>query len=156
MSELIPTAVHSHLAPQAIGPYSQGVRVGPWLFLSGQVPLLPDSGTLLEGDVTQQMVRIMDNVAAVLAAAGGGWGHVVKTTLYLQDMNDFALVNEVYARYLTPPYPARSTVAVAALPKGARIELDAIAYLPMSPAGDAKAQQSVDKDDRHSSGEAQR
>ena len=117
-------------APQAIGPYSQGIVVqGQWLFLSGQIPLLPESGQLIEGDISVQMVRIMESVGALLQSAGAQWHHVVKTTLYLVDMNDFATVNEIYARYLTPPYPARSTVAVAALPKGARVELEVMACL---------------------------
>ncbi|MBF0097435.1 MAG: hypothetical protein HQM04_08135 [Magnetococcales bacterium] len=117
-------------APAAIGPYSQGVVVqGQWLFLSGQIPLIPESGQLLAGDVAAQMVRIMENVAALLRTAGAEWSQVVKTTLYLVDMNDFATVNEIYARYLTSPYPARSTVAVAALPKGARVELEVTACL---------------------------
>ena len=124
-----PTAIQSSAAPQAIGPYSQGVRVGPWLFLSGQIPLDPASGVLCAGEVAEQTARVMDNLGAVLAAAGVGWPQVVKTTLYLVDMGDFAAVNAVYARYLQPPYPARATIGVAALPKGARVEIEAVAWV---------------------------
>lgn len=123
------TAIESSQAPQAIGPYSQGVRVGPWLYISGQIPLEPVDGVLCQGDVAAQMARVMDNVGAVLAAAGGTWQQVVKTTLYLVDMGDFAVVNTVYAGYVYAPYPARSTIGVAALPKGARVEMDAVAWL---------------------------
>ncbi|MBF0402313.1 MAG: reactive intermediate/imine deaminase [Magnetococcales bacterium] len=124
------TAIESSQAPQAIGPYSQGVRVGPWVYLSGQIALDPEHGSLCQGDVEEQMQRVMENVGALLAAAGANWQQVVKSTLYLVDMADFARVNAVYARYLSPPYPARSTVGVAALPKGARVEMDVVAWLP--------------------------
>jgi 2-iminobutanoate/2-iminopropanoate deaminase len=130
MTIAIKSAVQCPEAPQAIGPYSQGVVVqGQWLFLSGQIPLVPESGQLIEGDVSVQMVRIMESVGALLQTAGAAWHQVVKTTLYLVDINDFATVNAIYARYLIPPYPARSTVAVAALPKGARVELEVMACL---------------------------
>ncbi|WP_227657600.1 RidA family protein [Candidatus Magnetaquicoccus inordinatus] len=121
--------IHCQEAPQAIGPYSQGVAVGQWLFFSGQIPLLPESGQLIAGDIAEQMRCVMENISALLTSAGVNWRHVVKSTLYLVDMNDFATVNEIYAHYLTPPYPARSTVAVAALPKGARVELEVVACL---------------------------
>ncbi|MBF0462904.1 MAG: RidA family protein [Magnetococcales bacterium] len=124
-----PTAVQTTGAPQAIGPYSQGIRVGPWLFLSGQIPLDPESGALCVGDVAEETARIMDNLGAVLAAAGVGFAQVVKTTLYLVDMGDFAMVNAVYASYLQPPYPARATIGVATLPKGARVEIEAVAWV---------------------------
>lgn len=123
------TEIESRQAPQAIGPYSQGVRVGPWLYLSGQIPLDPVDGVLCLGDMEAQMVRVMENLGAVLAAAGATWQQVVKTTLYLVDMEDFAVVNGVYARYLPSPYPARSTIGVASLPKGARVEMDLVACL---------------------------
>ena len=124
-------AVETPRAPQAIGPYSQGLRVGQWLFLSGQIPLDPEEGGLCTGDVTGQTERVMENLGAVLAAAGVGFAQVVKTSLYLVDMGDFAAVNAVYARYLQPPYPARSTIGVAALPRGAKVEIDAVAWLPV-------------------------
>ncbi|MEO5349931.1 MAG: RidA family protein [Magnetococcus sp. YQC-3] len=124
-------AIETPLAPQAIGPYSQGVRVGQWLFLSGQIPLDPKTGELCTGDVAAQTERVMENLSAVLAAAGVGFAQLVKTTLYLVEMGDFAAVNAVYARYVEPPYPARSTIGVAALPRGAKVEIDAVAWLPL-------------------------
>ncbi|MEO5364307.1 MAG: RidA family protein [Magnetococcus sp. DMHC-8] len=129
MNEML-TAIESEEAPRAIGPYSQGLRVGQWLFLSGQIPLDPADGVLCAGEVVGQTVRVMDNLTAVLAEAGAGWQQVVKTTIYLVDMEDFATVNGVYARYVQSPYPARSTIGVAALPRGARVEIDAVAWLP--------------------------
>jgi 2-iminobutanoate/2-iminopropanoate deaminase len=114
-------------APAPIGPYSQAVRAGAFLFCSGQIPIDPQTGKLIEGDVAAQTRRVMDNIAALLAAAGTGFERVVKTTIYLVDMADFAAVNPVYGeRFGTQP-PARSTVAVAALPLGARIEVEVVA-----------------------------
>lgn len=114
-------------APGAIGPYSQAVWSGEWLFVSGQIPLDPESGVLVEGDVVCQAERVMKNLEAILRSAGVGFRNVVKTTLYLVDLNDFALVNEVYARYFTPPFPARATIGVVALPRGSRLEIEVIA-----------------------------
>jgi 2-iminobutanoate/2-iminopropanoate deaminase len=114
-------------APKAIGPYSQAVRIGDVLFLSGQVPLDPATGQIVEGDISVQTRRVMDNLAAVLTSAGLSFAHVARTTIFLADMNDFAKVNEVYGTYFTEPYPARATVQVARLPKDARVEIDAIA-----------------------------
>jgi 2-iminobutanoate/2-iminopropanoate deaminase len=114
-------------APAAIGPYSQAVRAGALVFLSGQVALDPATGQLVAGDVVAQTEQIMKNLAAVLAAAGSGFADVVRTTIYLVDMADFARVNEAYGRFFQPPYPARATVQVSALPRGARVEIDAIA-----------------------------
>lgn len=116
-------------APKAIGPYSQGIAASGFLFLSGQVPLDPRTGDLVQGTVREEVTRVMDNLKAVLEAAGSGLDRVVRTTVYLTDLQDFAAMNEVYARYFGPHRPARSTVQVAALPKGARIEIDAIAAL---------------------------
>jgi len=116
-------------APQSIGPYSQAVRSGQWLFLSGQIGLDPVSGTLVGGGVEAEAERVLRNLEAVLHAAGASLGHIVRTTIYLVDLNDFARVNDVYARYVRSPFPARATVGVAALPRGARIEIDAIAVL---------------------------
>ncbi|HZA12984.1 MAG TPA: RidA family protein [Myxococcaceae bacterium] len=123
------TVVHSENAPRAIGPYSQAVQVpaGTLTFLSGQVPLDPKTGEIVQGDIAQQTQRVMENLAAVLKAAGIGFAHVVRCTIYLTDLNDFAKVNEVYGRYFEAAPPARATVQVAALPKGARVEVDAIA-----------------------------
>ncbi len=120
-------ALSSDRAPKAIGPYSQAIRVGQLLFLSGQVPLDPSTGQMVDGDVTAQTRRVMDNLAAVLESAGLSFAHVARTTIYLADMNDFAKVNEVYGSYFSEPYPARATVQVARLPKDARVEIDAIA-----------------------------
>ena len=114
-------------APAAIGPYSQAVRAGNFLFLSGQIGLDPTTMELVAGGVAQQTDRVLRNLAAVLDAAGSSLGQVIKTTVYLADMGDFAAMNEVYARHFGDHRPARSTVAVAGLPKLARVEIDAVA-----------------------------
>lgn len=114
-------------APQPIGPYSQGVVAGGFLFVSGQVPIDPATGELIQGDIALQTEQVMKNLLAILRRARMGPEHVVKTTIYLADMGDFARVNEVYGRHFAKEPPARSTVQVAALPKGARIEIDVIA-----------------------------
>ena len=116
-------------APKAIGPYSQGIAASGFLFLSGQVPLDPVTGDLVQGTVREEVTRVMENLKAVLEAAGSGLDRVVRTTVFLTDLKDFAAMNEVYARYFGAHRPARSTVQVAALPKGARVEIDAIAAL---------------------------
>ena len=113
-------------APQAIGPYAQAVAVDGWLFTSGQIPLNA-AGELVDGDVTVQTTQVLDNLHAVLTAAGGGFDKVVKTTVFLADMNDFAAMNAVYAEYFASPSPARSTIQVARLPRDVRIEIDVIA-----------------------------
>jgi 2-iminobutanoate/2-iminopropanoate deaminase len=123
-------AISSPDAPKAIGPYSQAIRAGQLLFLSGQIPLDPASGQLVDGDIAAQTRRVMENLAAVLKTAGLSLADVVRTTIYLADMSDFAKVNEVYGGYFTPaagPAPARATVQVAQLPRGARVEIDAVA-----------------------------
>ena len=114
-------------APKAIGPYSQGIRVGTLLFLSGQVGLDPATGQMVDGDVAAQTRRVMENLAAVLKSAGLSLADVARTTIYLADMNDFGRVNEVYGSYFSEPYPARATVQVARLPRDARVEIDAVA-----------------------------
>ena len=119
--------VKTDKAPQAIGAYSQGVIANGFLFLAGQIPLDPASGQVVQGDVKTQTERAMRNLAAVLAAAGVTWSDVVKTTVFLHDMNDFPAVNETYARMLGDARPARSTVQVAGLPRGVLVEIDAIA-----------------------------
>lgn len=121
--------LHSDDAPKAIGPYSQAVQVdgGRVTFLSGQIPLDPATGALVDGDIQAQTERVMTNLKAVLKAGGLEFSHVVRCTIFLQDMNDFAKVNEVYGRYFPSNPPSRATVQVAALPKGARVEIDAIA-----------------------------
>ncbi len=113
-------------APHPVGPYSQVVSAGGFLFLAGQIPLT-SSGTMTEGDVATQARQVMENLKAVLEAAGAGMNHVVKTTIFLADLADFETVNKVYAEYFQEPYPARSTIQAGKLPKGARIEIDAIA-----------------------------
>ena len=120
-------AISSDGAPKAIGPYSPAVRAGQLLFVSGQVPIDPSTGNLIDGDIAAQTRRVFDNIGALLAAAGRSFADVVRTTVFLADMNDFAAMNEVYAKYFAEPYPARATVQVARLPKDARIEIDVIA-----------------------------
>ena len=118
--------VHTDAAPAAIGPYGQAMRAGGFVFTSGQVGAEPSDGALVDG-VAAQADRALRNLAAVLAEAGSGFERVVKTTIFLTDMGDFQAVNEVYARHLSPPFPARSTIAVKALPKGALVEIEMIA-----------------------------
>jgi 2-iminobutanoate/2-iminopropanoate deaminase len=121
--------IHSDDAPKAIGPYSQAIQVdaGKLTFLSGQIPIDPKSGQIVEGDVVAQTERVMENLKAVLAAAGLDFTHVVRCGIFLADMNDFAKVNEVYGRYFSANPPARATVQVSVLPKNVRVEIDAIA-----------------------------
>ena len=121
------SSVSTDKAPAAIGPYSQAVACGDLIFCSGQVALDPVTGDLLEDSVGEQTRRAMDNLSAVLSAAGTAFSRVVKTTIYLTDMNDFAEFNGVYSEYFTSDPPARATVGVAALPKGARVEVECIA-----------------------------
>ena len=116
-------------APAAIGPYSQGIIAGGLLFTAGQIALDPATGTVVAGDVVAQTQRVLANLAAVLAAAGAGWADVVKTTVYLVDLRDFPAVNEIYGQTLGNARPARSTVQVAALPRGALVEIDAVAVV---------------------------
>ncbi|MBS0192758.1 MAG: RidA family protein [Proteobacteria bacterium] len=116
-------------APAAIGPYSQAVVAGRTVYTSGQIPLDPASGQLVEGDIAAQARRVFDNLRAVCAAAGGDFSHVVRVGIYLTDLADFAAVNAVMAEYFRAPYPARSTIGVAALPKGARVEVDLVLQL---------------------------
>jgi len=121
--------VHSDEAPKAIGPYSQAVLSGSLAFCSGQIGLDPRTGSLVEGGVEAETRRVLDNLTAVLEAAGARPAQVVKTTIYLVDMADFAAVNAIYGEYFQEPYPARATVAVTALPRGARVEIDATAVI---------------------------
>jgi 2-iminobutanoate/2-iminopropanoate deaminase len=116
-------------APKAIGPYSQAVKAGNVLYTSGQIALDPATGTLVEGDFAAQARRVFENLKAVLAAAGAGFGDVVKATVYLTDLANFATLNEIYASYFGDTKPARSTVGVAQLPKGASVEIDLVAIL---------------------------
>ncbi|WP_194869221.1 RidA family protein [Myxococcus faecalis] len=129
MRSMARQTIHSDQAPKAIGPYSQAVQVdsGKMTFLSGQIPLDPVTMEMVQGDVVAQAERVMLNLQAVLKAAGLDFSHVVRSTIYLTDLGDFARVNEVYGRYFTGAPPARATVQVAALPRGSKVEIDAIA-----------------------------
>lgn len=122
-------AVSTAGAPAAIGPYSQGIIADGFLFSAGQAALDPATGILVEGGIEPETERVMANLTAVLDAAGCSWANVVKTTIYLVDMADFATVNGIYGRFVADPPPARSTVGVAALPKGARVEIEVVARL---------------------------
>ena len=122
--------VHTADAPAAIGPYSQAVKANGFLFTAGQIALDPATMQVIDGDVVAQADRALRNLTAVLAASGVSWSDVVKTTIFLADMADFATMNEVYARALGDARPARSTVAVAGLPRGVRVEIEAVAALP--------------------------
>lgn len=128
------TVIATTSAPAAIGPYSQAVRSGDLVFLSGQIPLAP-SGELVRADIATETERVLDNLGAVLEAAGCSFADVVKTTIYLVDLGDFQTVNETYAKRFSKAPPARATVEVAALPKGARVEIDAIARVPATAPG---------------------
>jgi 2-iminobutanoate/2-iminopropanoate deaminase len=123
------TPIHTDRAPAAIGPYSQAVRVGDLVFTSGTLPLRPD-GSAVDGDVARQTEQVMENLRALLAAAGTSLEHAVKCTCFLADMNDFAAMNEVYGRYVGANPPARSTVQVARLPRDVRVEIECVAWVP--------------------------
>lgn len=133
-------------APKAVGPYSQAVAVGNLLFCSGQIPLNPATGELIDGDVTEQTTRVLENLGAVLRANRMTFAHVVKTTVFLTDLGDFAAMNDVYAIYFPNRQPARSTIQVAALPKGARVEIEAtaVADAPAGPVEDRDAEVDFD------------
>jgi 2-iminobutanoate/2-iminopropanoate deaminase len=120
--------IETSAAPAAIGPYSQGVKAGDFLFFSGQIPLEPSTGEVVAGDIAAQTERVMANMGAALGAAGLSFDRVVKTTIYLTDLGDFATVNEIYGRNFGDVPPARATVQVAALPKGVNIEIEWVAY----------------------------
>jgi len=124
------TALHTELAPKPVAAYAQGVRAGQFLFLSGQIGIDPASGALVSGGVETETQRVLENLRAVLAAGGASFADVVKMTVYLADMNDFSVFNAVYVGYFEADPPARATVGVVALPRGARIEIDAVALLP--------------------------
>jgi len=116
-------------APGAIGPYSQAIRAGDFLFASGQIPLDPATGQIVAGGIAEQTHQVLKNLGAVLAAAGTSYGRVVKTTVYLADMAEFAAMNDVYGGYFSAPAPARATVQAARLPRDVRVEIDLVAYL---------------------------
>ncbi len=123
------TAVSTPHAPAAIGPYSQAIRAGDLLFVSGQIPLDPATGQLVEGDIRAQTERVLTSIGEILKAAGASLDAVVRTTVFLADLNEFTAMNEVYARFFTTPAPARATVQVSRLPRDVRIEIDVIAHL---------------------------
>jgi len=120
-------AIHTDNAPAAVGPYSQAVQVDGLLFCSGQIPINPANGNLIEGSIIEETHQVLKNLSAVLDAGGSSLNEVVKTTIFLEDMNNFAEVNEVYASYFQQPFPARACVQAAKLPKNVRIEIEAIA-----------------------------
>ena len=122
--------INTDLAPRAIGTYSQAGRVDNTVYISGQIPLLPETMEIVAGDMRAQVARVFGNLAAIAGAAGGSLADIVKLTVYLTDLDDFALVNEVMAEYFQQPYPARAAVGVARLPKDSRIEMDAVMVLP--------------------------
>lgn len=119
-------AIHTHAAPAAIGTYSQAIRAGDTIYVSGQIPLDPESGELVGGDIAAQITRVFDNLKAVAEGAGVSLQNAVKITVYLTDLGNFATVNEIMAQYFEQPYPARAALGVASLPKGAQVEADAI------------------------------
>ena len=127
---MVRKAISTAAAPKAIGTYSQAVRVGQTVYLSGQIPLNPETMELVSGDIRAQIARVFENLRAVARAATGDLEHVVKLNVFLTDLGNFALVNDVMAQYFAQPYPARAAIGVAALPKGAAVEMDAVLVLP--------------------------
>ena len=121
--------VSTESAPKALGPYSQGIRAGQFLFVSGQVPIDPATGELVKGSIGDQARRALENIGEILKAGGASFGNVVRTTVYLADLADFPAMNEVYGTFFVAPQPARSTIQAARLPRDARIEIDVIAFL---------------------------
>jgi reactive intermediate/imine deaminase len=121
--------IHSDTAPAAIGPYSQAIKAGPLVFLSGQIPLDPQSMEIVSDDVAAQTHQVFKNLIAVAEAAGGSLSNAAKLTIYLTDLGDFAVINEIMTGYFSEPYPARATIQVSALPKGSKVEIDAVLAL---------------------------
>jgi 2-iminobutanoate/2-iminopropanoate deaminase len=127
--KMIKKIIETKNAPKPLGPYSQAVQVGNLLFCSGQIPINPETNEVLKGSVSEQTLLVLKNIKAVLNEAGGDFENVVKTTMYLQNMNDFAVVNEIYGKHFTGKTPARTTIQVAALPKGVDVEIEVIAHI---------------------------
>ncbi len=123
--------IHTHLAPQAIGTYSQAVKVGRTVYLSGQIPLIPETMTLVNGDINAQITQVFENLQAVAHAAGGDLNDIVKLNVFLTDLAHFPIVNEIMGNYFDEPYPARAAIGVAALPKEVAVEMDGIMELPL-------------------------
>lgn len=121
--------IQTEQAPKAIGPYAQAIKVGPWVYTSGQIPLTPD-GQLVKGDIQEQTRQVLNNLEAVLKAAGGSLHNVVKTTVFLTDLNQFDQMNQIYGQFFSEHQPARSCVQVARLPKDVLVEIECVAYLP--------------------------
>ncbi len=121
-------AVNTQSAPAAVGPYSQAIKAGDYLFCSGQIPLEPQSGKIVSDDIKTQTEQVLKNLFAILKSEGLGFSNVIKTTVFLTDLSEFAVMNEVYGKYFSQPYPSRSTVQVSALPRGAKIEIELIAH----------------------------
>lgn len=121
--------IHTDNAPKAIGTYSQAVKVEQTVYLSGQIPLVPENMELVEGDIAKQIHRVFQNLSAVCQAAGGSLNDIVKLNVFLTDLSNFPVVNEIMAEYFSEPYPARAAIGVAALPKGAGVEMDAVMHL---------------------------
>ena len=120
-------AIHTNSAPAAIGPYSQAIDTGAFIFTSGQIPIEPSTGQVVNGGIKEQTAQVLENLKNVLEAAGSGMEKVIKTTVFIKDLSDFSAMNEVYAKYFSEPYPARSCVEVNRLPKGVLIEIEAVA-----------------------------
>jgi 2-iminobutanoate/2-iminopropanoate deaminase len=130
MTRLLKEQISSDKAPKALGPYSAGIRLGSLVFTAGQLGIIPASGDLASGGIEAETRQALENISAILLAAGTSMSQVVKTTVFLRDMNDFARMNAIYAEFFTAPYPARSTIQVAALPKNGAVEIEAIAVIP--------------------------
>lgn len=130
MSSLRKEQISSDQAPKALGPYSAGIRIGSLVFTAGQLGILPATGDLAPGGIEAETRQALENIRAILTAAGTAMSQVVKTTVFLRDMNDFGKMNNIYAEFFSAPFPARSTIQVAALPKGGAVEIEAIAILP--------------------------
>ncbi len=128
-AQILMDALTTKDAPAAIGPYSQAIKAGDYLFVSGQIPLDPATGALVTGGITEQTHRVLQNLGGILKAAGISFNRVVKTTVYLADMSEFAAMNEIYATYFPSPAPARATVQAARLPRDVKVEIDLIAYI---------------------------
>jgi len=121
--------IETAAAPKAIGPYSQAIQVGNTVYISGQIPLDPNTAQMVEGGIESETKRVLENIKAIIKASGGEMANIVKTTILLTDMNDFSKVNEIYASYFSPPFPARATFQVSRLPRDARIEIEAIGQI---------------------------
>ncbi|WP_298623179.1 RidA family protein [uncultured Legionella sp.] len=124
--------IHSNLAPEAIGTYSQAIKCGNTVYLSGQIPLDPETMRLCSDDIKLQITQVLENLSAVCEAAGGSLAHIAKLTVYLTDLSHFPLINDAMGRYFIAPYPARAAIGVSALPRGAKVEMDGIMVLPSS------------------------